>query len=182
MDENNVRWEELSRHPNWRLNGDDFPSRQALLDARNRVIARHPKTHFIGAHVANNAEDLATVSQWLEKYPNLWIEPASRIAELGRQPFTAREFLIRYADRLLFATDGPWPERRVRIYWRFFETRDESFDYSEKIPPPQGLWKIHGVDLPDEVLKKLYHGNAAKLIPGVAGRVDKFRNQTKNAQ
>jgi predicted TIM-barrel fold metal-dependent hydrolase len=182
IDEKNERWEELSRHPDWSFHGDDFPSRQELLDARNRVIARHPKTQFIGAHVANNAEDLATVSDWLEKYPNLWIEPASRIAELGRQPFTAREFLIRYADRLLFGTDGPWPEPRVRIYWRFFETRDESFDYSEKIPPPQGLWKIHGVDLPDEVLKKLYHGNAAKLIPGVAGRVDKFRSQTKNAQ
>ena len=174
IDHQNERYEELTRHPDWSFHGDDFPSREELLDARNRVIARHPDTNFIGAHIANNAEDLATVSQWLERYPNLFIEPASRISELGRQPFTARKFLIRYADRILFGTDGPWPEQRLRIYWRFFETNDESFDYSEKQPPPQGMWKIHGVNLPDEVLKKLYHQNAAKLIPGVAERVAKF--------
>jgi predicted TIM-barrel fold metal-dependent hydrolase len=174
IDEKNERWEELSRHPDWSFHGGDYPSRRELLDARNRVVARHPKTQFIGAHLANNSEDLTTVSQWLEKYPNLWIEPASRIGELGRQPFTARKFLIKHADRLLFGTDGPWPEPRLNIYWRFFETNDESFDYSEKVPPPQGMWQIYGVDLPDDVLQKLYHTNAAKLIPGVAERVEKF--------
>lgn len=178
IDETNERWEELSRHPDWSFYGDEFPSREELWEARNRVIERHPKTEFIGAHVANNAEDLRTVSEWLDRYPNLWIEPASRIAELGRQPYTARDFLIRHADRLLFGTDGPWPEARVRIYWRFFQTRDESFDYSEKVPPPQGFWQIHGVDLPAEVLRKMYHENAAKLIPGIAERLAKFRHQT----
>ena len=181
IDETNERWEELSRHPDWSFHGADFPSRQELLEARNRVIARHPKTQFIGAHLANNAEDLAQVSEWLEQYPNLWIETASRIAELGRQPFTAREFLIQHADRVMFGTDGPWPELRLQINWRFFETHDESFDYSEKIPPPQGLWKIHGVDLPDPVLRKLYFENAAKLIPGVAERLDAYRPSTGNA-
>ena len=141
------------------------------------MIAKHPKTQFIGAHVANNAEDLSKVSEWLDAYPNLWIETASRIAELGRQPYTARNFLIRHADRLLFGTDGPWPEARLRINWRFFETRDESFAYSEKVPPPQGMWQIHGVHLPDDVLRKLYHENAAKLIPGVAERLATFRSR-----
>lgn len=177
IDERNERWEELSRHPDWSFYGADFPSRDELLEARNRVIAKHPKTQFIGAHVANNSEDLSTVGQWLDKFPNLWIEPASRIAELGRQPFTARKFLIKYADRLLFGTDGPWPEPRLRIYWRFFETSDESFDYSEKVPPPQGMWQIYGVNLPNDVLEKLYHGNAAKLIPGVAERVQQFADR-----
>lgn len=176
IDETNERWEELSRHPDWSFHDQDYPSRVDLLDARNRVISRHPNTDFIGAHVANNAEDLSAVSRWLDTYPNLFIEPASRISELGRQPFTAREFLIRYADRLMFGTDGPWPEPRLRIYWRFFETRDESFDYSEKVPPPQGLWQIHGVDLPDDVLRKLYHENAAKLIPGVSQRLQAYRS------
>jgi predicted TIM-barrel fold metal-dependent hydrolase len=175
VDETNERWEELSRHPDWSFHGPGFPSRDELLAARNNVIRRHPNTNFIGAHVANNAEDLATVSNWLDTFANLYIEPASRIAELGRQPFTARDFLIRHADRLLFGTDGPWPEQRIRIYWRFFETRDESFPYSEKVPPPQGLWEIHGVDLPDEVLQKLYHQNAVKLIPGIAERLEKFQ-------
>lgn len=175
IDASNERWEELSRHPDWSFYGEEYPSRDELLAARNRLIARHPDTQFIGAHVANNAEDLAEVSRWLEAYPNLWIETASRIAELGRQPFTAREFLIKHADRVMFGTDGPWPELRLQINWRFFETRDESFDYSEKTPPPQGLWKIYGVDLPDDVLRKLYHENAAKLIPGVAERIATYR-------
>ncbi|TWT52794.1 Amidohydrolase [Rubripirellula amarantea] len=176
MDEKNERYEELSRHPNWSFYGDEFPSRESLLAARNDVIGRHPETNFIGAHIANSSEDLEQASEWLERYPNLYIEPASRISELGRQPFTARKFLIRYADRLVFGTDGPWSEQRLRIYWRFFETNDEYFDYSEKLPPPQGLWKIYGVDLPDDVLRKLYHENAAKLIPGVAERLEKYRD------
>lgn len=176
IDETNERWEELSRHPDWSFHGEGFPSRSELHEARNRVIARHPKTQFIGAHVANQAEDLEQVSQWLDRYPNLWIETASRIAELGRQPYTARDFLLKYSDRILFGTDGPWPELRLQINWRFFETRDQSFAYSEKQPPPQGLWKIHALHLPDEVLQKLYFKNASILIPGVKDRLALQRN------
>ena len=174
IDEKNERWEELSRHPEWSFHGDEYPSREELLAARNRVIARHPNTQFIGAHMAGNSEDLVRVAEWLRLYPNLWVEPASRIGELGRQPYTARDFLIRHADRIIFGTDGPWPETRIRFYWRFFETRDEYFPYSEKIPPPQGLWQIYGVHLPDDVLRKIYFQNAARLVPGVRSRVDRF--------
>lgn len=175
IDETNERWEELSRHPDWSFHGEDFPSRDELLEARNRVIGRHPKTKFIGAHVANHSEDLSVVSGWLEKYPNLYIETASRISELGRQPFTARKFLIQHSERILFGTDGPWPEARLNINWRFFETQDESFAYSEKVPPPQGMWQIHGLNLPDAVLKQLYFENACRLIPGVKTRLMKYR-------
>ncbi len=178
IDETNERWEELSRHPDWSFHGEKFPARASLLEARNRVIARHPQTQFIGAHIANNSEDLAEVSKWLDAYPNLWVEPASRINELGRQPYTSRDFFIRYADRILFGTDGPWPETRIHYYWRFFETRDENFPYSEKEPPPQGLWTIDGIDLPDDVLEKLYYKNAAKLIPGVAERLAKWNRKS----
>jgi len=174
IDRFNERWEELSRHPDWSFHGDEFPSRKELLDARNRVIARHPKTIFIGAHFGNNPEDLETVEKWLAAYPNLYIEPSSRISELGRQPFTARKFMIKHADRILFGTDGPWPEERIRYYWRFMETFDEYFRYSEKIPPPQGLWNIYGTGLPDEVLQKIYYKNAATIIPGVAQRLEKY--------
>ncbi|MFU7557376.1 amidohydrolase family protein [Stieleria sp. JC731] len=180
IDKHNERWEELSRHPDWSFYGEMFPSREDLLAARNRVIERHPQTNFIGAHIANNSEDLKVVGEWLDQYPNLWIEPASRIAELGRQPYTTRDFLIRYQDRILFGTDGPWPELRFQLYWRFFETRDESFPYSEKIPPPQGLWTIYGIDLPDDVLQKLYYKNAARLIPGVEERLQKYRSTTND--
>lgn len=182
IDENNERYEELSRHPDWSFCGEQFPTRSELLAARNRVIERHPNTNFIGAHVANNAEDLSEVAQWLDRYPNLFIEPASRISELGRQPFTARKFIIKYADRILFGTDGPWPEKRLSSYWRFFETDDESFQYSEKTFPPQGLWRIYGIDLPTEVLRKIYHENAAKLIPGVRNKLKRFEIQNGNAE
>jgi predicted TIM-barrel fold metal-dependent hydrolase len=171
----NERWEELSRHPDWHFYGDQFPSRQSLLEARNRVIERHPETQFIGAHMASSAEDLQQLAQWLDRYPNLWVDPASRISELGRQPYSAREFLIKYADRILFGTDGPWPETRVHLYWRFFETRDQYFPYAEKEFPPQGFWNIYGVDLPDDVLRKIYYENAAKLIPGAKRRLEDMK-------
>ncbi len=172
IDATNERAEELFRHPDWSFPPDKFPSRQSLLDARNRVIARHPETVFIGAHGANNAEDLATVGKWLDQYPNLYVEFASRIGELGRQPYTARKFLIQYADRVLYGTDGPWPEARVKQYWRFFETYDEYFPYSEKEFPPQGFWNIYGVGLPDDVLKKIYHRNILKLLPQLRKQFD----------
>ncbi|MEZ6137737.1 MAG: amidohydrolase family protein [Pirellulaceae bacterium] len=168
---NNERYEELSRHPDWHFPPEKFPTREALHAARNRLFARHPATTFIAAHLGNDGEDLQQAGEWLERYPNVYMEIASRIAELGRQPYTARDFLIRFQDRILFGTDGPWPEQRYRLYWRFLETRDEYFPYSEKEFPPQGLWRIYGVHLPDPVLKKIYHGNAAKILPGIAERI-----------
>ena len=87
----------------------------------------------------------------------------------------ARKFLIKYQDRVLFGTDGPWPEERLRLYWRFLETDGEYFPYSEKPFPPQGFWNIYGVNLPDEVLKKVYRENAMRLVPGVREKVERFR-------
>ena len=174
IDARNERWEELSRHPDWAFGDSKFPSHDELLAARNRVIQRHPKTSFIGAHVANNPEDLEKVGQWLDRFPNLYVELASRIGELGRQPYTARKFFLEYSDRILFGTDGPWPEARIQLYWRFLETYDEYFPYSEKKFPPQGFWNIYGIGLPDDVLRKVYHENAAKLIPGVRERLARF--------
>lgn len=170
IDAKNERYEELLRHPEWSFFGKDFPTRESLLESLNRVIERFPGTTFIGAHVANNAEDLGTVAQWLDRYPNLFLDPASRIAELGRQPHTARAFCLAYQDRILFGTDGPWPAQRLSYYWRFFETYDEYFPYSEKEFPPQGLWNIYGLGLPDDVLKKVYFENACRLIPGIAAK------------
>ena len=146
------------------------------------MIARHPETVFIGAHVANYPENLGEVGRWLEKYPNLYVEIAARIAELGRQPFTAREFFLKYADRILFGTDGPRPPGRLRPHWRMLETRDENFTYAENQYPPQGLWNIYGLDLPDEVLRKIYSENAANLIPGVRERIEKYADSGSLAQ
>lgn len=170
----NERFFELNVHPNWSFAALEFPTRKELHAARNRVIAKHSKTIFIAAHLGNDGEDLAELGDWLEDYPNLVVEFASRINELGRQPTTARRFFERFQDRILFGTDGPWPEARLRIYWRFLESWDEYFDYSEKQPPPQGDWRIYGLGLDPSILRKIYGANAARIIPGVHEKLSKF--------
>lgn len=174
IDEKNERWEELHRHPEWSFYGPQFPKQEDVFAAFLRVVKRHPKTTFISAHVANNPEDLTAVSQWLDEHSNLYVEIASRIGELGRQPVSARKFLVNYQDRVLFGTDGPWPQQRLRLYWRFLETEDEYFPYSEKEFPPQGFWNIYGVNLPEDVLRKVYRENAMKIVPGVRAKVERF--------
>jgi predicted TIM-barrel fold metal-dependent hydrolase len=165
LDPTNERYEELARHPNWHFYGKDYPSQAELLEARNRVVARHPKTNFIAAHMLNHAEDLQYVAGCLEKHPNLYVETAERIAELGRQPYTARRFFLRYADRILFGTDAAPNVPVYSPYFRFFETDDEYFRYMPTEVPTTGRWYIYGIDLPDDVLRKLYYENALRLVP-----------------
>lgn len=173
IDERNERWEELRRHPDWSFYGPQWPTHEQLLAALLRVVAKHRETTFIAAHVANLPEDLATVGRWLDENPNLNVEIAARIAELGRQPVTARKFFVQYADRILFGTDGPRTAERLKLHWRFLETEDEYFPYAETPFPPQGFWRIYGVHLPDDVLRKVYYENAARLIPGVAEQLER---------
>lgn len=178
----NERYEELSRHPDWHFPADRFPTRAELHAARERLFERHRQTTFIAAHFGNDAEDLSETARILDSHPNVLVDFASRISELGRQPYSAREFFLKYQNRILFATDGPWPEPRYHLYWRFLETRDEYFPYSEKEIPPQGLWRIYGIDLPDEVLQQVYHQNAARIIPGVAQRLAAWQKRAAVAQ
>ncbi len=173
--EKNERWEELYRHPEWSFYGPEFPSHQELMDARNRVVARHPETTFICAHMAELSEDLSQLDQTLEAYPNMHVEFAARISELGRQPYSARKFFLKHSDRILFGTDGVPPMTELIPHFRMLETWDEYFPYEDNPFPPQGLWNIYGLGLPDEVLQKVYYGNASRLIPGVAGKVEKYR-------
>ena len=121
------------------------------------MLADNPDTTFIIAHMGSAAEDLKFDARCLDAYPNMFVDTAARIAELGRQPYTARDFLIKYQDRVLFGTDFTPGNTPYHIYYRFFETRDEYFDYGTGEIPGQGRWKIYGVYLPDEVLKKIYH-------------------------
>ena len=173
-DRYNERFEELNNHPDWSFHGGDFPSNAELIEARNRVLARHPKTQFIVLHVGNFAEDLANVSAAMDKYKNMSVEIGARIGELGRQPRTARKFFDKYQDRILFGTDAVphgtqtpqqvFGEALYRIYYRFLETEDEYFDYAPAPVPPQGRWRIYGIGLPDAILKKVYNANAARLL------------------
>jgi predicted TIM-barrel fold metal-dependent hydrolase len=170
----NERFEELNNHPDWSFYGRDFPSNQELLEARNRVLARHPKTQFILLHVGNDAENLAYVSGCMDRFANVTVELGARIGELGRQPRAARKFFDKYQDRILFGTDAVpngtdtpqqiFGDELYEIYYRFLETEDEYFDYAPAPIPPQGRWRIYGLGLPDGILKKVYYQNAARLL------------------
>ncbi|WP_437229853.1 amidohydrolase family protein [Planctomicrobium sp. SH661] len=176
-DEKNERWEELYRHPEWSFHGPGFPSHQELMDARNRVIAKHPETVFICAHMAEQSEDLRQLGEELDRYSNMNVEIAARISELGRQPYSSRKFFMKYADRILFGTDGIPPMTELIPHFQYLETWDEYFPYEDNPFPPQGLWNIYGIGLPDNVLRKVYNENAARLIPGVAEKVKKYSQQ-----
>ncbi|HEV3080332.1 MAG TPA: amidohydrolase family protein [Gemmataceae bacterium] len=166
LDRFNERWHELNDHPDWLFYGERFPSRKELHEQRNRVIARHPQTIFICAHFCNNPEDLATVGKWLDTYPNMITDIDARISELGRQPYSARRFLVKYQDRIMFGTDTTPKRDAYRIYYRFLETDDEYFD-SAASHHRQGFWMIYGIFLPREVLAKIYHQNADKFLYGL---------------
>jgi len=174
IDRFNERFEELNAHPDWSFYDHDFPTNAELLEARNRVLARHPKTQFIVLHVGNNAENLPYVGECMDRFPNMHVELAARIGELGRQPRMAQRFFDKYQDRILFGTDAVpngtdtpqqvFNDQMYEIYFRFLETDDEYFDYAPAPVPPQGRWRIYGLGLSDGILKKVYYENAARLL------------------
>jgi predicted TIM-barrel fold metal-dependent hydrolase len=163
LDRFNERWHELNTHPDWLFYGKDYPSQKELLNQLIHLVAKHPGTTFIAAHFGCNAEDLPTVAKWLDTYPNLVTDIDARISELGRQPYTARKFLIKYQDRIMFGTDTPCNREAYRVYFRFLETDDEYFDCA-KSHHLQGFWMIYGIYLPKDVLAKIYYQNAERLL------------------
>ena len=164
LDETNERWEELQAHPDWQFPSPPFPSFMTIVTQLANLIARHPNTTFIGAHVGCYAENLGWVGQLLDRCPNFHIDIAARISELGRQPYTTRRFFTQYADRILFGTDVGADLDTYRIYYRFLETGDEYFNYGPGDIPAQGRWQIYGLFLPDEVLQKVYYDNATQIL------------------
>lgn len=171
----NERYEELANHPDWSFHGRDFPSFKAILEARDRVFARHPKTTFVALHVGHWAENLPAVGEMLDRFPNVHIEIGARIGELGRQPRQSRKFFDKYQDRIMFGTDaipnGTETPQQIfgldlyQIYYRFLQTEDEYFDYAPAPVPPQGRWQIYGLGLPEPILQKVYQGNALRALP-----------------
>jgi predicted TIM-barrel fold metal-dependent hydrolase len=162
IDQFNERYEELAAHPDWSFYGVGVP-KAALLAQRDRVIARHPKTTFVCAHLAESGENLAYVSRLLDSNPNLFIDISARTPELGREPYTARKFMIKYADRIIFGTDLLPEVEMYRLYYRVLETDDEYFDYPSHASR-QGRWMVYGLFLPEDVLRKIYRENALKLL------------------
>jgi predicted TIM-barrel fold metal-dependent hydrolase len=164
IDAHNERWEELGEHPDWSFPSPPYPPFLTIMHALASLIARHPGTTFIGAHVGCYAENLAWVGDVLERCPNFYVDISARLGELGRQPYTARRFFLQHADRILFGADsGPHLES-YRLYYRFLETDDEYFNYNVNETPQQGRWYAYGLYLPDDVLKKVYFENAQRIF------------------
>jgi predicted TIM-barrel fold metal-dependent hydrolase len=186
VDAHNERYEELREFPDWgyhdgawvwnprlaRLEREAYPTKAELLSQRANVLARHPGTTFIGAHMGERPEDLEALARELDTHPNFYVDISSRVPELGRQPYSARQFFIDYQDRILFGTDGGYgmgttawtAERYFRAYLEFLQTANENIEYPLWGVNRQGRWRVHALDLPDDVLRKILHDNAAALL------------------
>ncbi|MCL4811925.1 MAG: amidohydrolase family protein [Vicinamibacteraceae bacterium] len=163
FDYENERWLELALFPSRRNFSPGQPSFEEVQAERDRMFAAHPKTRFIGAHFAYYGHDLARAGALLDRLPNVTLEVSAVLYEFGRQPRAAREFFLEYQDRILFGKDSYQPQE-YPYYWRVFETADEYFDYYRDY---HAFWKLYGMDLPDEVLKKVYYKNALRVTPGL---------------
>jgi hypothetical protein len=183
VDAKNERYAELSAHPGWALYGRKVPSFDEILSQLERRIARHPKTTFVSVHLGNCAEDIDRVAGWLRKYPNMYVDTAARIPEMGRHPAEKlRAFFLEFQDRIVYGSDlgvGPEPEplflgssgpnpptpEEQELFFsathRFFETADRHFAHPT---PIQGSWTIDGIHLPRPVLEKVYAKNAMRLL------------------
>jgi predicted TIM-barrel fold metal-dependent hydrolase len=162
IDGKNERYEELISHPDWSFYGPQFPPLEELIAARDRMITKHPHTHFVVLHVGNWPENLDNIEALLRRFPNVDIEFGAREAELGRQPRRTYKLFTDFQDRVMFGTDNNFEADLYQNYFRWLETEDEYFDYYDA--PGQGRWKIYGLGLPDKVLEKIYHGNADRLF------------------
>jgi uncharacterized protein len=161
-DYHNERWLELALFENRRFfDRSRFPAFDDLMAERDRLIARHPNTKWILAHLSWYASDLDRLGRLFDRFPNVHGELGAILYDLGRQPRHAREFFVKYQDRILFGKDAFVPAE-YPYYWRVFETADEYFDYYRDY---HAFWKLYGLDLPDEVLRKIYYANAQKIIP-----------------
>ncbi len=163
IDYRNERWLELSLFPNRRFPPEEYPSFEQLMTERDNLFRRHPNTTFVAAHMGWHANDLGRLGRMLTQMPNVYTEVGAVLYDIGRQPRAARDFFVRFQDRILFGKDSFQPDE-YPYFWRVFETSDEYFDYYRGY---HAFWKLYGIDLPDVVLKKLYYGNALRILKGL---------------
>ena len=163
VDKNNERWLELNQFPERRRTDEKFASFEQTMGEQHNLFRKHPKTKFIAAHLGWLGHDLARLGRLLDELPNVYTEIGAVLHELGRQPRAARAFMIKYQDRVLMGKDI-WNADEYATYFRVLETEDEYFDYYRK---RHAFWKMYGLGLPDDVLKKIYYKNALRLMPGI---------------
>lgn len=162
-DYHNERWLELKQFPGRARPPERYPPFETLIVERNHLFAKHPNTNFIAAHLAFHGNDLERLGKTLDSLPNMYVDIAAVLAELGRQPYSAHDFLVKYQDRVLMGKDI-YEVNEYKWYFRALETRDEYFEYYRS---RHAFWRIYGFQMPDEVLKKVYYKNALKLVPGI---------------
>jgi len=159
----NERWLELSLFPGRRVSPNQRPNFDELMKERDNLFRRHPKTTFVAAHMGWHANDLGRLGKILTEMPNVYVEVGAVLYDIGRQPRAAHDFFVKFQDRILFGKDSYQPEE-YPYYWRVFETRDDYFDYYRDY---HAFWKLYGIGLPDDVLKRVYYKNALKITPGL---------------
>jgi predicted TIM-barrel fold metal-dependent hydrolase len=164
FDFNNERWLEMALFADRRLGAENGPKFNELMAERDNMVKKHPRTNFVVAHMSWYANDLGRLAKLMDANPNVYTEVGAVLYDIGRQPREARDFFIKYQDRILFGKDSFQPEE-YPYYWRVFETKDDYFDYYRNY---HAFWKLYGVDLPDTVLKKLYADNALRLTPALS--------------
>jgi predicted TIM-barrel fold metal-dependent hydrolase len=160
----NERWLELDEFPDRRREDARFASFEETMGEQHALFRKHPKTSFIAAHLGWLGNDLHRLGELLDELPNVNVELGAVLAELGRQPRAARDFIVRYQDRVLMGKDGPFEPTEYHVYFRVLETADEYFDYYRR---RHANWKMYGLDLPDPVLRKVYYRNALRIVPGL---------------
>jgi len=163
LDNNNERLLEMTLHADRVYTADKYASWQQIIDEQHRMFKKHPKTTFINAHFGWMGNDLAALTKLMNEIPNMYVEFGAVIAELGRQPRAARSFFETFQDRILFGKDS-WAPEEYPTYFRVLETADEYFPYHKKY---HAFWAMYGMNLPDDILKKIYYKNALKVIPGI---------------
>ena len=161
IDYKNERWLELEIFPGRRVSPDRHPNFEELMKERDNLFRRNPKTTFVAAHMGCHANDLARLGRMLTEMPNVYVDVGAVLYDIGRQPRASHDFFIRYQDRILFGKDAYQPEE-YPDYSRVFETNDDYFDYYRGY---HAFWKLYGIDLPDDVLKKVYYRNALVITP-----------------
>ena len=162
-DRYNERWLELRLRPRRIRPPDRFPSFEQIIGEQHNLFRNHPNTNFIAAHLGWLGHDLGRLGTLLDEIPNMYVGLGAVVYELGRQPRFARQWLIEYQDRVLMGKDS-YNKEEFHTYFRVFETADDYFDYYRRY---HAFWQMYGLDLPDEVLRKIYHANALRLVPGM---------------
>ncbi len=163
MDADNERWLELKTHPRRKRSAANPAPWEQIIGEQHRMFKKHPKTTFVNAHMGWYPNDLGKLGQLLDEMPNMQVEIGAIIAELGRQPKFARAFFIKYQDRIHFGKDS-WAPDEFPTYFRVLESADEYFPYHKKY---HAFWAMYGLDLPDEVLKKVYYKNTLRIVKGI---------------